>query len=61
MDGLGCTIKTMVFKKVFFSSTIINAAKELTEFGNTVYAISCLYLSSNDLLQYWNDLLYTDT
>ena len=30
MDGLGCTIKTMVFKKVFSHTTIIKAGKEFT-------------------------------
>ena len=61
MDSLGCTIKTMVFKKVFSHTTIINAGKEFTEFANIVSKISCLYLPNNDLLQYCNYLVYTDT
>ena len=61
MDGLGCNIKTMVFKKVFSHTTIIKAGKETTEFANIVSVISCLYLPNNDILQYCNDLVYTDT
>ena len=61
MDGLGCTIKTMVFKKVFSHTTIIKAGKEFTEFANIVSTISCLYLPNNDIRQYCNDLVYTDT
>ena len=61
MDSLGYTIKTMVFKKVFSHTTIINAGKEFTEFANVVSKISCLYLPNNDLLQYCNYLVYTNT
>ena len=61
LDGLGCNIKTMVFKKVFSHTTIIKAGKEFTEFANIVSTISCLYLPNNDILQYCNDLVYTDT
>ena len=61
LDGLGCNIKTMVFKKVFSHTTIIKAGKEFTEFANIVSTISCLYLPNNDILQYCTDLVYTDT
>ena len=51
MDGIGGTIKNMVFKKVLSGSTVINTPKEFAEFTNTVSAISCLYLPNEDLLQ----------
>ena len=61
VDSLGCTIKTMVFNKVSSGTTIANADKEFTDFANIVSKISCLYLPNNDLLQYCNHLVYTDT
>ena len=51
MDGIGGTIKNMVFKKVLSGSTVINTPKEFAEFTNTVSTISCLYLPNEDLLQ----------
>ena len=51
MDGIGDTIKNMVFKKVLSSSTVINTPKEFAEFANTVSAIFCLYFPNEDLLQ----------
>ena len=41
MDGIGGTIKNMVFKKVLSGSTVINTPKEFAEFANTVSSISC--------------------
>ena len=50
MDGIGGTIKNMVFNKVLCGSTVINTPKEFAEFANTVRAISCLYFPNEDLL-----------
>ena len=51
MDGIGGTIKNVVFKKVLSGSTVINTPKESAESANTVSTISCLYLANEDLLQ----------
>ena len=51
MDGIGGTIKNMVFKKVLSGTTVINTLKKFAEFAHTVSTISCLYLPNEDLLQ----------
>lgn len=51
MDGTTGTIKNMVFKKVHYSSTVINTFKKFAEFANAVSTICYTCLPNNDLLQ----------
>ena len=51
MDGVGGTIKIMIFQHVKPKKYVINGAKDFAEYGNKIiYGISCLYLVENEIM-----------
>ena len=50
MDGIGGTIKRMVFRKVMSKHVVINSAQEFAEYADSISKIVCLYLPAADLI-----------
>ena len=50
VDGIGGTIKRMVFRKVLSKQVVINNPKQFAEYANQLSAIRCLYLPSEQLI-----------
>ena len=51
MDGLGRTVKNIIFQQVKSKTCVINGAKDFAEYANkTINGISCLYLAENEIM-----------
>ena len=51
VDGIGGTIKRMVFRKVLSKQVVINSPKQFADFADTLSTIKCLYLPVEDLIE----------
>ena len=50
MDGVGGTVKNMIFQHVKSNKFVINGAKDFAEYANKIINISCLYLAENEIM-----------
>ena len=51
MDGVGETVKNMIFQHVKSKKYVINRAKDFAEYANKIInGISCLYLAENEIM-----------
>ena len=51
MDGVGGTVKNMIFQHVKSKKCVINGAKDFAEYANKIInSISCLYLAENEIM-----------
>ena len=51
MDGIGGTIKRMVFRKVLSKQVVINSPKQFADFADTLSKVNCLYLPQESLIE----------
>ena len=51
MDGVGGTVKNMIFQHVKSKKCVINGAKDFAEYANKIInGISCLYLAEDEIM-----------
>ena len=50
MDGIGGTVKNLVYRMVFSGDVVINTPKEFADFANGITNIDCLYLENAELV-----------
>ena len=43
MDGIGGTVKNLVYRKVFSGDVVINTPKEFADFANGITSIACIW------------------
>ena len=51
MDGIGGTIKNLVYRRVLARDIVINNPKQFASYANEICKVDSLYLPSQDLLQ----------
>ena len=51
VDGIGATIKNLVYRKVMSGDVVIDTPKKFTEFANKTCNVDCLLLSKEQLLK----------
>ena len=51
MDGIGGTIKNLVYRKVLSGDVVIDTPKKFAEFANEISNVDCLFLSKEQLLK----------
>ena len=51
MDGVGGTVKNIIFQHVKSKECVVNGAKDFAEYANKIInGISCLYLAENEIM-----------
>ena len=50
MDGIGGTVKNMVFRRVMSGAIVINHPKEFATFANEIAQVDSLYLASEEVM-----------
>ena len=51
MDGIGGTIKNLVYGRVLSEDVVINTPQEFAEFANQISSVDCLLLDKLDVIQ----------
>ena len=51
MDGIGGTIKNLIFRRVLSEDVVINTPKEFATFADQISNIDCLFLEKDELLE----------
>ena len=51
MDGIGGTIKNLVYRKMLSGDVVIDTPKKFAEFANKICNVDCLLLSKEQLLK----------
>ena len=51
MDGIGGTIKNLVYRKVLSGDVVVDTPKKFAEFANEISNVDCLFLSKEQLLK----------
>ena len=51
MDGIGSTIKNLIYRKVLPEDVVIDTPKKFAEFANKISSVDCLSLSKEQLLK----------
>ena len=51
MDGIGGTIKKLVYSKMLSRDVVIDTPKKFAEFANKICNVDCLFLSKEQLLK----------
>ena len=51
MDGIGGTVKNLVYHMVLSGDVVINTPRELAEFANQISSVDCLFLDKSEFIQ----------
>ena len=51
MDGIGGTVKNLVYRRVLSGDVVINTPKEFTNFADQITSVDCLFLENTELLK----------
>ena len=50
MDGVGGTVKNLVYRRVLSGDVVINIPKEFANFADQITSVDCLFLENTELL-----------
>ena len=50
MDGIGGTVKNLVYRRVLSGHVVINTPKEFANFADQITSVDCLFLENTELL-----------
>ena len=51
MDGIGGTVKNLVYRRVLSGDVVINTPKEFANFADQIISVDCLFLENTELLK----------
>ena len=51
MDGIGGTVKTLVYRRVLSGDVVINTPKEFANFADQITSVDRLFLENTELLK----------
>ena len=51
MDGIGGTVKNLVYRRVLSGDVVINTPKEFANFADQITSVDCIFLENTELLK----------
>ena len=51
MDGIGGTVKNLVYRRVLSGDVVINTRREFAEFANQISSVDCLFFERSEFIQ----------